>query len=675
MSVLAALGAGAVGHSLPPLVVAFAATALAALRVVGLAATGMLFVRRPRPAFVQLPLAILAGAGVLGFAYALLLRGGMLQAALITDGIVLVFSLAVRGRDAVAVISAILHDIRLALGRSVVAWLSALVIALVYWLQAAVPPRDTDSLRYHLAHIRQIDFEGMWSAIPIAHYALPFGWQMTYLPFEHLGLPEAAQLLNASIALVMAGALVAWTRRAGATALLFLGALALQPLVLTSATNASADAFTILTALASVLLLAALGEHSPSARDSGPDVHDLRALGFVSWIGMNSRYQAAAIGVAALAVLLTWTLRTRLTRPPSSQLFALAQGAGLALLLASPWYAMNWMQFGNPVWPLHPPAHPATFANAVARAFADSWSGPLTPDFLLRSLWALVTDPLAFPLPLLVFGAIAVACASARRKSSTLWWTAVFAIAYVATWMIAQPMLFPRFILYVVPVAAIVWLSIAARADTPTSADAAATGAASSGRRRTAHIRRAIARTALGGTLTVFLLYDAASAAGPAAYLATGAARGLHRFTWYYPVYEWIDANAEPDSRFLVIVASAETYYLDRYYRRADPATSAVVDWNAMQSAQVFAARLARDGYDYVVYEPAAWGDSPGGKNMMAVIEQARSSGFLVPVTTFELDQSRSRFRRRPTPTTVEVLRVAPERETGVSTPAARDGR
>jgi hypothetical protein len=235
--------------------------------------------------------------------------------------------------------------------------------------------------------------------------------------------------------------------------------------------------------------------------------------------------------------------------------------------------------------------------------------------------------------------------------------------------MIAQPMLFPRFILYVVPAAAIVWLSIATNADAPATVVAAGAG------RRIARMRRVITRTALGGALTVFLLYDAASAAGPAAYLVTGAARGLHRFTWYYPVYEWIDANAEPDARFLVIVGSAETYYLDRYYRRADPATSAVIDWTAMSSAPMLATHLARGGYDYVVYEPAAWSDSPGGKEMIAVIEQARSSGVLIPVTTFELDQSRSRFRRRPRPTSVEVLRVAPEKNTDAPTPAGSDRR
>jgi uncharacterized membrane protein len=423
-----------------------------------------------------------------------------------------------------------------------------------------------------------------------------------------------------------------------------------------------------LTALATVLLLATLGERTAGAGGPHPDVHDLRALGFVSWIGMNSRYQAAAIGVAALAVLITWTMRGRLTRPRSSQLLAVAQGAGLALLLASPWYVVNWLQFGNPVWPLHTPAHPTNFADAMARGFAGSWSGPHTPRFMLNSLWALVTDPLAFPLPLLVLGAIGIALASTRRSSAALVSTGVFALAYVVAWTIAQPMLFPRFILYVVPAAAIVWLSIVANADSQATVVAAGAG-------HIARMRRVIARTALGGALTVFLLYDAASAAGPAAYLVTGAARGLHRFTWYYPVYEWIDANAEPDARFLVIVGSAETYYLDRYYRRADPATSAVIDWTAMSSAPMLATHLARGGYDYVVYEPAAWSDSPGGKEMIAVIEQARSSGVLIPVTTFELDQSRSRFRCRPRPTTIEVLHVAPEKDTGAPTPAGSDRR
>ena len=54
----------------------------------------------------------------------------------------------------------------------------------MYWLNAIVPPRDADVMRYHLAHVRQIARDGAWIAVPDFHYAIPFGWTLNFLPYE-----------------------------------------------------------------------------------------------------------------------------------------------------------------------------------------------------------------------------------------------------------------------------------------------------------------------------------------------------------------------------------------------------------------------------------------------------------------------------------------------------------
>jgi hypothetical protein len=625
------------------LAAALASTAFAALRLVGFVATGELLRRRERPPLIAVPLAILVGAALTAFMYALLLSHGQLRLALGADAVLLALSLALRGKSAVKLLRSLLAELGLTLGRNRVAWAMASVIALLYWIQAATPPRDTDSLRYHLAHISQIDAEGAWVALPIVHYAFPFGWQMTYLPFVHLGLPEATQLLNVGLALVVVAALVAWTRRVGtapgssarigATALLAFAAVLLQPLVLTTATNAAADEYAVLGVLAAGLLLVT-ADRSQLA--------DMRALGFVAWIGMQSRYQAAAIGLAATLVVLLWCLRAR---GPWKGLFAFAQGGALALLLAAPWYAMNWSESGNPVWPLHTfGTVGATYVERVGSSFTRIWSGHRTPVQWMRSSMALVVDPLAFPLPLLVAAAAVAGMVSGtiRRLVTGARSLSLLAVAYLFVWAFAQPMLYPRFIIYLLPVALMIALPVMAW------------------RAIVAPFERGL-RVALAVALAIFLAYAFASAALPAAYLATGNAARLHRLTWYYPVYTWANAHTPRDARFLVIVGSAETYHLDRAYRRADPATSAVVDWQALTDVAALEKVLSDGRYDYLIYEPGDWSGSPGGAHMMQLLDEARQRGILRDDATFRLELTRSRFRHRVFSTTVVVLKVSGE--------------
>jgi hypothetical protein len=201
-------------------------------------------------------------------------------------------------------------------------------------------------------------------------------------------------------------------------------------------------------------------------------------------------------------------------------------------------------------------------------------------------------------------------------------------------------MLYPRFIIYMLPVALMIALPVVAQ------------------RAIAAPFERGL-RVALAVALAIFLAYGVASAALPAAYLATGNAARLHRLTWYYPVYTWANAHTPRDARFLVIVGSAETYHLDRAYRRADPATSAVVDWQALADVGALDKVLSDGRYDYVIYEPGNWSSSPGGAQMMQLLDAARQRGILRDAATFRLELTRSRFRHRDFPTTVLVLRAA----------------
>lgn len=614
--------------ALTAIAAAMVSTLLAAVRLIAFCATGSLFLRRERPAAIHVPLAILTGAAVTAAMYAVLTRAALLSFASGVDASLVVISLALRGRLALRNFGTLWRHLRLALGSSRPRWGLASLIAALYWLPAAVPPRDTDSLRYHLAHIRQIDTDGAWVSMPIAHYAFPFAWQIDFLPFVRWGLPEVAQLLSVGLAFVVAASILSLVdqpeKDRTPLPLLVLAAFVLQPLMLLTATNASPDQFTMVAVLAACALFLA-GDLSSA--------DDLRALGFASWVAVGSRYQGVAIGIAVTLVVVALVIRRR---SPVRTLWPFAIGATAAALLAAPWYVANLSTFGNPVWPLHTPVQSSLYADRVASAFAHAWHGPSSIGFRLQALWMLVTDPLAFPLPVAVLG-VAV---PALRTRNAFWTLGAFVVAHLVLWELAQPLLFPRFIVYLAPIAmaGAAWWSTSLR---PAS-----------------RVRERMIQVVLLAAIAVFGTYDMASSITPLSYLATGNRAALLRGTWYSTVYDWIGANTPPDARLLVVVGSGESYYLDRSYRRADPATSAVADWPSITDAPALVAWLSRERFDYVVYEDVDWSDAPAGAHVRQLMAQARSGGALVPVATFNLQLTRSRFRRRTTASTVYVLRV-----------------
>jgi hypothetical protein len=143
-------------------------------------------------------------------------------------------------------------------------------------------------------------------------------------------------------------------------------------------------------------------------------------------------------------------------------------------------------------------------------------------------------------------------------------------------------------------------------------------------------------------------------------YAATGDANRFHRFTWYYPVYEWINRNTPHDSRFLVIALSGHSYYLDRPYRRADPQLSGVVDWSRVSSTGDLLSVLAHGRYQYVVFDDRDWRPWPGAEKMSSVMRSAIATHALIPVHTSQQRLYSSRVMREYSETDVYVLRVAP---------------
>jgi hypothetical protein len=612
------------GHPLLPLAIGLVATVLALVRITTWVAVGAWVTSREGEP-VAVPLGLVVGAAITGCCYALGALAGRLGLALGLDAAIAVVACMSNWRLTVQQLRDVQNQaVDLCRAGPWTRWLS-LVWLVLAWLTAVAPPRDADVLRYHLAHVRQIVLEGRWARIPDTAYALPFGWSLTYLPFEELHTAIAAQMLNLAVWVIV---LLAVSRRVRARASLILRllllALACQAMVFKAATTAHADAYVML--LTTVVALLLTPSAVPLTRRSAA------LLGFAAWVGAQSRYQALAIGLAATATLLA-AVGLGVVRPRA--LLAAAGGAVAAAALAAPFYLTNLRWFGNPLWPLLASSHPASYADRIALVMAQRTSAPLALGWLPRGLYHLAIDITVFPIPWMV-GAAMVAG----------WWTrrtrllAFFVTCYVLIWVLVEPSPYPRFIIYLVPLVPLL------------AADAVGRLAS----RRGARHRAVVGALGVGcGALAGFLLVYSAPAVR---YAVTGDRERYDRATWFAPVFRWANTATPATARFLVVVKSGGTYALERPYRRADPEGSAEIDWLAVQDARALVDRLRAAGFQYLMYEDRDWSLYPGGAQMARVVHDAMAEGLLRPVETFELQLVTSRLFDRSAATTVRVLRV-----------------
>lgn len=620
--------------SFTPLLVGLAATLVAAFQLAAWIALGSRVLPRGERGAVGALLALLVGATVTGALLAVLAYAGQVPAAvgalLLIDAVALA---AARRR-----LAELLTSVRTAYAEAFAghrrAAAAGWAVLALYWLDSIVPPRDADVMRYHLAHVRQILTEGRWVPLPDYHYAFPFGWSLDYLGFEWLGLPQAAHLANLGVWLLVVALVLEWFRQAApagrvtATALLALGTVALQAYVVKAATTAHADAY----AIAVFAAAAALALRAPPLGFA-----QAALFGFAAGVGAQGRYQLVGLSLAAALFGAAQLLRKR---AGWAELRGFALGSGAALALALPFYLANWAALGNPVWPLMVRRFNGlgTYRDRMAEQVNAILIGRYDPGYLARSVRALFTDPPVFPLPLLVAAACTAALLSRDPRLKRL---GGLTLPFLLLWAAMQPSLYPRFVMTVTAAVPLALGPVLAGADARP-------------------VLRRVVRGGLGllvaGSAALTLFYSLDSLR----YVATGDTAAFHRATWYYPAYRWVNAATPRDARFVVIVYSQQTYYLDRPYRRADPLLSAVVDWEALRSPDALYGLLARGGYSYLMMDHRDWSSQVGGARMMALIAELQREGRLVPVRDFHLQLVASRIRNQTDTATVSVLRVAP---------------
>ena len=296
---------------------------------------------------------------------------------------------------------------------------------------------------------------------------------------------------------------------------------------------------------------------------------------------------------------------------------------------------MNQRWFGNAVWPLlmSPREGNSSYANLVAWFYGRSLTGDHDAATLISGAWNLLTWPRLFPLPILII-ALIVAAAIVRGRARPLGW---FGLLFLGLWAVMQPSLYPKFVLMLLPAAALCAVLL---------------------RRAQTTEKRGLLRLSQVALVSMVTI-NVALSRDAFAYSVDGNLEKYHGTTCFYPVYGWVNSHLAKDSKVLAIVRSGMTYYLERPYRRGDPWIGGEVDWIAQKDGQRFYQLLKQRGYTHVIYDGQDWSSFAGGPEMERVIEEAENLRLLIPLERFDVRLYASRLTGASRPTRISVYEVA----------------
>jgi hypothetical protein len=606
-----------------------ASIVLSFFQLFGWTALGSAFIKSGLDRRIQLPVSILIGSAVTAFFYASFSSFGKAGLGIVVVVSIICASTLFYRHRAFAMFQELWLIVKELFDKHLLGFSLFCGTGVLYGITALAPPRDQDVLYYHLAHIHQIDMENSWVPIADYCYGFPFGWTFNYLPFEHVGLPQVANLLNMGLWLIFSPLLYALLRRYAppSLALLLSGILVCHPLVLKMSTAAFTDMYAIFVALPLAMLIADL----PVLKST-----QFGLFGFVAWIGTQSRYQSIAIGLAVTALPIVMALRKDIS---SRDLMNYCGGVFGAVILASPFYLFNFVAFSNPVWPLTLPFHAEskTYADTVAAAYTAGMTGARDMNTIITGIMNFLMSPETFPVSI---SAITLIFVSILWRQPSLTKIAVPLTGFLLLWVFTQPMLpQPRYVMYLSPLILVGWAMILATwiKSYPKTKE--------------------YLLTFLSTVLIAFLCFGLYYSADAFRYIVTGDLHRYHEHTSFYDVFETVNRTTPPDANFLIILSGGQTYYLDRSHRRADPEQSGVIDWLTLQSPERLNEMLAKEGFDYILYEDTGWESFIGGPNLMVQLKESIRQNLLTKEAEFYARVNESRIRRLSHPTRVVLLK------------------
>ncbi len=593
----------------------------AALWSLLIAAAGMPLARRlAAPAGVRLAAAWVIGGALLAPALTGLALLGVLYPAVQA---VLALAAAAAGfrarEDLLAGLRAAAGFLRRRLGGPGSGWLLAGALLLLAWLAflAWCPPRPAGDAGYRLALAADLAAHHGLAFRPYYHYNSPLYFTLLSLPVFELARGVGMQMM-ALVSFVIAAlcGLRLTARLELGRPWLLLFWLALTPLCFQAAHQAARDWPLVAFALAGLMLLTEPGL-SPRAAC---------LLGFLA-LGL-------ALGTGYLAaLLLPWFLLLGWRR---GGVRGLLPALGLMLLAACPFYLRNWVNLGDPVWPLLagalPSGNPAL--DALAPVYGRALAGGASLGSLLLGLKDLLLSPLipASVWALTVWGLVASGGGSLRLG----WAMALFC----GLWLLVQPQLYPHYSLLILPAALLAAVRLPSALTAP--------------RPRRLALAVIVATMIFGAAMAAWYSADYVR------YAASGDMAAFQRGTWFWPHYQWINRHLPRGARLMVIVPGGSTYSLEREYLRADPNLSGLIDWASLKDLDGLRARLAGMGVDYVLYDMRDWRRAPGGRNLMRLMSELARASWARRLWTRPARLYDPELRQGYTDTNLRLLRVRP---------------
>jgi hypothetical protein len=502
------------------------------------------------------------------------------------------------------------------------------IVLLVTWLilLSWTPPRQADAMRYHLALSKDIVQNHGLIFRPYVHYNFPLYFNLLFLPvymaFKGIGLQFA--VLGCFILSVIFTLRLAYQLQLKYSRLLvFL--FCLIPLFYYEAHQVFNDWVVACYIIMGFVLLL--------DRAVKPSLLVV-FLGFLS-LGFALGVKCHAVLFIPWFALLGWDC-LKSVKSSAHRIIYLFLALITMGVIASPCYMRNFINTGNPFWPLLQGLFPASnnSLSQVAKLFeATTRSGNHSIGTLINSLRNYVSNPLlpGTVWPLAFFGAVLGRKTPLRIGFGLL--------TYVSIWWVIQPSLPWRYSFFALPVGL---LAVVLLYETVKSYQLS--------------LFKLFYQAIVAITLIYGIGVGVVYSRGYIEYFFHRDLERYHQATWFYPEYMWINKTLPEDAHLLVIVSAGQTYYLDRSYLRAGP-LSGIIDWTALKDVAELREKLFQLNIDYVLYEVRDWGSHPLSYHMMELIEKLSTPPSQV-IWDRQTLRCSSRMKKEYTPTVLRLIKL-----------------
>ena len=499
------------------------------------------------------------------------------------------------------------------------------LIILLAWilLLSYTPPRAADAMRYHLAQLKDIVQNHGFVLRPYCHYNFPLYFSLLFLPIfmllKGVGIKLAVCvyfLLSLFILLRIAKKIKLKYSR-----FLFLSFF-LIPIVYHEAHIVTNDWALIFYSLIGFLFLL----KSSETKNIAWIYFAFLALGFA----MGIKYQSI--------ILIPWYLIIAYPILKNTKklcsIYHLLGSFIIMTLVASPFYIRNFINLGNPVWPLAQNifARQHDYLYQIVQQFNQGIQGTHSFHGVFVNLKTFLTYP---QIPITIWFLILLGVIFTKRTELKI---GLGILLYFIVWWIFQPCLYIRFSLYALPIGLIAAVSLYEMLINKKQ-KILLFGY------RIIVLITAIYFIAMAGWYSIFYVK----------YYFDRNLDSYHKYTWYYDSYKWINAHIPRNSLILCIVSAGQTYYLDRPYLRADPTLSGLIDWNSIENEEQLLKKLK---INYIFYDFAYWSAALGGKNKMELINKLIDLSSTKIIFIKKEDLYSSRIKKQYSTTSTYLLKI-----------------